>query len=85
MRGVAQEVHDDGALLNSFLHFEKVGPCYPAVLLRLFPACAIFPYTNDYIETVVTEIEPLTVTLRAVADEREGIVFEVVLHGGVSA
>jgi hypothetical protein len=44
------------------------------------PALAVLTDTNDDIETVVTSIQALTVALRTVADESEGIILEVVLE-----
>ena len=55
---------------------------YPAVTNGLLPALATLPNTNDNVETVVARIESLTVALRAVANQSEGVVLEVLLELG---
>lgn len=79
LRGIAQQVHDDGALFDRFVYLEEIRTRHPAVLLRLFPASTVLSHANDHVESVVTEIQSLTVTLRAIADQRKCIIFEVVL------
>lgn len=54
----------------------------PAILHCLPPALAVLADTNDDIETIVTSIQALTVSLRTIANERKGVVFEVVLELG---
>jgi hypothetical protein len=49
-------------------------------LNRFLPRGAILSNPNDDVQAVVTEIETLAVALRAVADEGEGVVFEVFLQ-----
>lgn len=80
LSSITEEVHDDGTLLDSLIDVEEVLAGYPTILLSLFPACAVLPHTDNDIETVVAEVQALAVTLRAVTDEGEGIVLEVVLH-----
>ena len=79
LRRITEQVHDDRALLDGLVDSEQIRAWDPAILLRLFPALAILSHANDDIEAVVAEVQTLTVTLRAVADEGEGVVFEVVL------
>ena len=78
--GVAEQVHDNGTLLNSLVDLEEILAGYPAIFLRLFPAYAVLSHANDDVEPVVAKVQPLSVTLRAVADEREGVVLEVFLY-----
>lgn len=78
--GVAQEIHDDGALLDGLVDIEQVCAGDPTILLRLFPACAVFPDTNNHVESIVAQVQTLTMTLRAVTDESEGVIFEVFLR-----
>lgn len=88
LRSITEQVHDDGTLANGLVDVEKVLARDPAILLRLLPAGAVLPHTNNDIEAVVTEVEPLTVALGAVTDESEGVVLEVVeelLPGPVGA
>ena len=54
----------------------------PAISDSLFPALAILADTDDDIEAIVTRIQTLAMTLRAIADEGEGVVFEVVVKLG---
>jgi hypothetical protein len=49
-------------------------------LLRLFPTGTILPHADDHVEAIVTQVQALAVSLRAVPDESECIVLEVVLH-----
>lgn len=75
---VAQEIHDNGTLLNGLIDLEQVLARNPAILLCLLPARTIFPHANDDVEAVVAEIETLAMSLRAVADQSERVVLEVV-------
>ena len=79
LRSVTEQVHDDGTLGDGLVDVEKVLACNPSILLRLFPACAILANTDDHVQTVVTEVQTLAVALRAVSDEGEGVVLEVIL------
>lgn len=54
----------------------------PAIFDGLLPALAILADTDDDVETVVTGIQALAMTLRAIADKGEGVVFEVVVKPG---
>lgn len=49
-------------------------------MFGLLPGSTVLSDTNNHIETVVTEVETLTVTLGAVTDEGEGVVLEVFLQ-----
>ena len=78
MSRVAEQVHDNRALLYGSIHVEEVGAFYPSVLLSLLPARTVFPYANNNVQTIVAKIESLTVTLRAVADQSKRVILEVV-------
>ena len=75
---VAEKVHDNGALLDGFIDLEEVCARNPAILLSLLPASPVFSHTNDDVEPVVAKVQPLAMALRAVADESECVVLEVV-------
>lgn len=60
----------------------RKGRTDPAVLECLLPTLAVLADTDDDIETVVTGIQALAMTLGAIADEGEGVVFEVVVESG---
>lgn len=77
--GIAEEVHDDGAAGDGLVNLEEVLSGDPTILNGILPGLAILADTNDDVEAVVAEVETLAVALRAVADEGEGIVLEVLL------
>lgn len=52
---------------------------YPTIFQCLTPALTVFADTNNYVESVVTSVEALTMTLRAIPDEGESIVLKVLL------
>jgi hypothetical protein len=76
---IGEQVHDDGTLLDGGVNVEEVLALNPTITLRIFPAGAALSDTDDDIESVVAEVEALAVTLRAVTDEGEGVVLEVLL------
>lgn len=78
--GIGQQVHDDCALANGLVNVKKVLARNPAILFGLLPAGAVFSDTDDDVESVVAEVETLSVTLRAVSNECESVVLEVVLR-----
>lgn len=78
--GIGKEVHDDGTAGDGLIDIEEVLARDPAVLDGILPRLAVLADTDDDVEAVVTEVETLAVTLRAVADESKGIVLEVVLQ-----
>lgn len=82
--GIGEKVHDDGALADCLVHLEKILAWDPAILYGLLPALTILSDTNNDIETVVTEVKTLTVTLRTVSDQGEGVILEVFLFHKVS-
>lgn len=53
---------------------------YPTVLLCLPPALAVFSDTNNNVEAIVAGVQTLAVTLRAVSDESERVVLEIILE-----
>jgi len=80
LRSVGEQVHDNGTLGNGLINFEKVCAWDPAILLCFFPRCAILPHADNHVQAIVSEVETLTVALRAIADEGESVVLEVFLH-----
>ena len=81
LSGIGEEVHDNGGLANGLVDIEQVLARNPAILHGVLPRGTVLSYTDDDVEAVVTEVETLAVTLRAVADEGEGVVLEVLLRG----
>ena len=80
LRCVGEEVHDDGALVDGLFNGEEGLAGDPSIFNSLLPALAALADTNNDVEAVVTGIQTLSVALRAIADEVEGVVFEVVLE-----
>lgn len=76
---IGKQVHDDGTLVDGLIDLEEVRAGDPAVLDGILPRLSVLADTNDDVEAVVTEIKALTVTLRSVANEGEGVVLEVFL------
>lgn len=77
--GITEQVHDDGTLVDGLVDVEEVLASNPAVLLRIFPAGTALSHADDDIQAVVAEVEALSVTLGAVADERKSVVLEIFL------
>jgi hypothetical protein len=77
LSGIGQEVHDDSTLVDSFLDREQALAGDPTVLLSLLPRFTTFSDTDDDLETVITGVQGLTVTLRTVTDHGEGVILEV--------
>jgi hypothetical protein len=78
---ITEEVHDDGTLADGLIDLEKVLSGNPAVLDRILPRLTVLSDTDDNVQAIVSEVETLAVALRAIADQSEGIVLEVVLCG----
>lgn len=76
---ITEQVHDDGTLGDSLINLKQVLSWNPAILFSFLPRSAVLANTNDNVQSVVAEVETLAVTLRAIADQSEGIVLEVVL------
>lgn len=77
LRGVGEQVHDDGSLVDGLVNVEEVLARDPAVLLGLLPRGTALSDTDDDVQAVVAKVESLTVSLRAVSDESECVVLEV--------
>lgn len=78
--GIGKEVHDDGTAGDGLIDIEEVLAGNPAILDGVLPGLAVLADTDDDVKAVVTEVETLAMTLRAVADESESVVLEVVLQ-----
>ena len=80
LSGIGEKVHNNGTLLDSGVDVEQVLAGDPAVLDSLLPGSAILTNTNNDIETLVTQVETLAVTLGAITDQCQGVVLEVLLE-----
>ncbi|KIO15061.1 hypothetical protein M404DRAFT_198858 [Pisolithus tinctorius Marx 270] len=54
----------------------------PTVFHGLLPALTVFTNADDDVETIIPSVQALTMALRAVSNQSEGIIFEVVLELG---
>jgi hypothetical protein len=81
LRSITEQVHDDCTLLDRLVDLEQVLAGHPSILNSLFPAGTVFSHTDNNIQAIVAEVQALTVTLRSVPDESEGVVLEVFLAG----
>ena len=79
MSSITQQIHDDRALLDCLIELKEIRSWHPSILLCLFPARTVLAHTNNDVEALVPQAEALTVSLRAVADEGECVILEVVL------
>ena len=85
LSGIRQEVHDNGTSLDSLGDVEQGLALDPSVLLGLLPGSTALSDTDNDVETVVTGVERLTVTLGSVTDHGKGVVLEVAARGGQHA
>ena len=76
LRGVREQVHDNGTALDGLVDVEEVLAGDPAILLSLLPRSAVLADTDDHVEAVVAEVETLAVALGAVADQSKGVILE---------
>ena len=74
--GIRKQVHDDGSLLDSLGDIEKSLSGDPTVLLSLLPGLSTLSDTDNDLDTLVSGVEGLTVTLRSVTDHGKGVVLE---------
>lgn len=77
LRSVGKQVHDVGTLLDGLLDLEQVLAWHPAVLDGGLPGGTVLTDTDDDVQTVVSHVQTLAVTLGTVADQRKGVVGEV--------
>jgi hypothetical protein len=78
--GIREQVHDDGTLVDSLGDIEQSLSWNPTVLDSLLPRSTVLTDTDDNVQALVTSVEGLTVTLRAVTDHGKGLTLEVVLE-----
>jgi hypothetical protein len=78
--GVGKQVHDDGSLLDSLRDIKEGLSGDPSVLLSLLPGLSTLSDTDNDLDTLVSGVEGLTVTLRSVTDHGKGVVLEVAVY-----
>ena len=78
--GVREQIHDDGTAADGLVQLKKVLAGNPAILYGIPPRLAVLSDANNNIEAVVAQVETLSVSLGAVANKGEGVVFEVFLR-----
>lgn len=74
---IGEKVHDDGTTRDGLVNVEQVLASNPAILLSILPGLSVLSDTNDDVEAVVTEVKTLAVALRAIANEGQSVVLEV--------
>ncbi|KAH3660712.1 hypothetical protein OGATHE_005044 [Ogataea polymorpha] len=77
LSSVRKQVHDDGSLLDGLSDVKQVLTWNPSVLNGSLPRSTILSDTNDDVQTVVSQIQTLAVTLGTVTDQSKSIVLEV--------
>lgn len=80
LSSITEQVHDDGTLGDSLVNLKQVLALDPSILLGLLPRLSVLSYTDNDIQTVVAEVETLSVSLRSVTDECESVILEVFLE-----
>jgi hypothetical protein len=76
LSGIGKQVHDDGTLFDSLRDVEEGLSGDPTVLLSLLPGLSTLSDTDNDLDTLVSGVEGLTVTLRSVTNHGEGVVLE---------
>jgi hypothetical protein len=74
--GIGKQVHDDGTPVDSLGDVEQGLSGDPTVLLSLLPGLSTLSDTDNDLDTLVSGVEGLTVTLRTVTDHGKGVVLE---------
>ena len=80
---IAEQVHDNRTSFDSFINVKQISVWNPAICFSFLPRSTILSDTDDDIESIVAQIQALSVTLRSVTDQRKGVILEVVLHRSV--
>jgi hypothetical protein len=80
LSSIREQVHDDGTTRDGLVNIEQVLALDPAILLSLIPRRTVLSDANDDIETVVAQVQTLTMALRAVTDQSQCIILEVFLR-----
>lgn len=60
---IGEEVHDDGTAGDSLVDLEKVLALNPSILLSLLPRLSSLADTDNDVQTLISGIETLTVSL----------------------
>ena len=76
MSGVGEQVHQDGATLAGFLHFEKGFSFDPSVFKGFLPGGAAFPLANDHMKALVAHIKRLSRALNTIAKNGQNLAFQ---------
>ena len=72
---VRQQTHYNSTFLTSFFDTEQSFTRNPSVCYCLI-VCFSFTLTNDYIETVITQVQCLSRTLYAITDYSDCFIFQ---------
>lgn len=77
LSSVGQEVHDDATPVDSLFDREQGLAWDPSVLNGLSPRLAVLSDTDNDLETIVTGVEGLTVSLGTVTNHGKGVILKV--------
>ena len=72
---IRQQAHNDRTFFASFFNTEQSFTRNPSVSNR-FVICLSLALTNDYIETVITQVQCLSRTLYAITDYSDCFIFQ---------
>jgi hypothetical protein len=77
LSGVREQVHDDRSSVDGLGNVKQGLALDPTVLLGLLPGLSALSDTDDDVETLVSRVEGLSVTLGSVTNHGERVVLEV--------
>jgi hypothetical protein len=75
LESIRKQVHDNGSLLGGFQDGEQVLSGNPSFLNSLLVGLTL-TLTNDNVDTVITEVESLSTTLRTITKDGNGVILE---------
>lgn len=79
LSGITEQVHDDGSLGDGLINLEEGLAWHPAVLLSVLPRLTVLSDTDDDVETLITHVQGLGVSLRTVSNDGHCVILEVFL------
>jgi hypothetical protein len=73
---IRKQVHNNGTLGDSLVDLEESLSWNPSILLSILPRLAVLAYTNNDVETLITHVQGLGVTLGAISDDCHCVILE---------
>jgi hypothetical protein len=84
LSSITEQVHNDGTLGDSLINVEEVLSWNPSILLSVLPRLSVLSYTNNNVETIITHVQGLSMSLRTVTNDGHCVIFEVLLESDIS-